>query len=161
MSASKIHPVDSLSARIRALKSDGKRVVFTNGCFDLLHTGHLELFDKSRQYGDVLVVAINSDASVRRLKGKDRPILTEHERGRILAALEVVDYVCVFDEDTPLETIDSLRPDVLVKGADWKDKGIVGQGEVEGWGGQVVIVSLVEGKSTTGIVERIRASGGS
>ncbi len=157
MSASKIYSVQSLSDLIGALKTQEKRVVFTNGCFDLLHPGHIELFEKASQYGDVLVVAINSDASVRRLKGAERPILTEDERTCMLAALTVVDYVCVFDEDTPLETIEALRPDVLVKGADWMEKGIVGQSEVEGWGGQVVIASLVEGQSTTAIVERIRS----
>jgi len=157
MSAGKIQSLDSLASRIGQLRSDGRRVVFTNGCFDLLHTGHIELIEKARERGDVLVVAINSDASVRRLKGRSRPILPEEERARILAALAAVDFVCVFPEDTPLETIRKLRPDVLVKGADWRETGIVGQDEVEGWGGEVVVMRLVEGRSTTGIVDRIRS----
>lgn len=157
MSLNKIQNIPTLAVRIAELKAEGKRVVFTNGCFDILHLGHLELLDKAREYGDVLIVGINSDASVSKLKGAERPILTSIERGRILAALAVIDYVCVFEEDTPLETIKALRPDVLVKGADWKEAGVVGQREVEGWGGQVVLVSLLEGQSTTGIVERIRS----
>lgn len=157
MSLNKIQNIPTLAVRVAELKAEGKRVVFTNGCFDILHLGHLELLDKAREYGDVLIVGINSDASVSKLKGAERPILTSIERGRILAALAVIDYVCVFEEDTPLETIKALRPDVLVKGADWKEAGVVGQREVEGWGGQVVLVSLLEGQSTTGIVERIRS----
>lgn len=158
MSAEKIHPpgrIDELSARLDRLRQEGRRVVFTNGCFDLLHSGHVELLEAARGAGDVLVVAINSDASVRRLKGPARPILEAPERARILAALAAVDFVCVFEEDTPLETIRRLKPDVLVKGADWKGN-IVGQDLVEGWGGRVVALPLVEGRSTTGIIERIR-----
>ena len=160
MSVSKILTVEALSARVGRLQSEGKRVVFTNGCFDLLHAGHVALLEEARRHGDVLVVAINSDASVRRLKGARRPILAAGERSRILAALAAVDFVCVFPEDAPLETVRALHPDVLVKGADWKEKGIVGRAEVEGWGGQVVVVPLVEGQSTTDIVERILAGRG-
>jgi D-beta-D-heptose 7-phosphate kinase/D-beta-D-heptose 1-phosphate adenosyltransferase len=156
MSVSKIHTIDSLSSNLRRLRSTGKRVVFTNGCFDLLHPGHIELFEQARLHGDVLVVAVNSDSSVRRLKGPGRPILASRDRARILAALAAVDFVCVFEEDTPLEIVKALRPDVLVKGADWQEKGIVGAEEVEGWGGQVVVVRLVENQSTTGIVESIQ-----
>jgi D-beta-D-heptose 7-phosphate kinase/D-beta-D-heptose 1-phosphate adenosyltransferase len=159
MSVSKILSIDSLSARLRHLRSEGKRVVFTNGCFDLLHSGHIDLLEQARGQGEVLVVAINSDDSVRRLKGQARPVLSSGERARILAALGVVDFVCVFGEDTPLETILALRPDVLVKGEDWHGR-IVGQDEVEGWGGKVVAVKLVEGRSTTGIIERIRSGSG-
>lgn len=159
MSRAKIQSLEALAARTRRLRSDGRRVVFTNGCFDLIHTGHLELLEKAREYGDLLVVGVNSDDSVRRWKGTGRPIVPVGDRSRILAALESVDYVCIFGEDTPLETILALRPDVLVKGADWKEKGVVGRSEVEGWGGQVVLVSLVEGQSTTGLVEKIRAGG--
>jgi D-beta-D-heptose 7-phosphate kinase/D-beta-D-heptose 1-phosphate adenosyltransferase len=129
--------------------------VFTNGCFDILHSGHVELFSRARGLGNALVVAINSDASVRRLKGRRRPIFEEGERAEILAAMRDIDFVCIFGDDTPLQTILGIRPDILVKGTDWKDKGIVGQTEVESWGGAVVAVDLVEGHSTTGIVERV------
>lgn len=156
MSVEKIQPLENLASRVARLRAEGRRVVFTNGCFDLLHSGHIELLEGARSHGDVLVVGINSDDSVRRLKGEGRPILGESERARILAALEAVSFVCVFGGDTPLETIRALRPDVLVKGADWKDKGIVGSDEVEEWGGETVVMRLVEGRSTTAIIDRIR-----
>ena len=155
-----IHSWDSISQGARLLQSSGKKVVFTNGCFDVLHPGHLDLLKRARAFGDVLVVAINSDASVRRLKGPNRPVFPENERGEILSALDMVDYVCTFDEDTPLEAILAIRPDVLVKGADWADN-IVGSSEVEGWGGKVIALPLVEGLSTTGIIERVLHRGSS
>ena len=155
-----IHSRDSISQEARRLQSSGKKVVFTNGCFDVLHPGHLDLLKRARALGDVLVVAINSDASVRRLKGANRPLFPENERGEILSALNMVDYVCTFDEDTPLEAILAIRPDVLVKGADWVDN-IVGSSEVEGWGGKVIALPLVEGLSTTGIIERVLHRGSS
>ena len=155
MSTHKIETVDSLAAMVPDLKAEGKRVVFTNGCFDILHPGHIELFRAAREHGDVLVVAINSDESVRRLKGEGRPIFEQSERAEVLVAMESVDFVCVFVQDTPLEAILKIHPDVLVKGSDWEDKGIVGQEEVEGWGGKVVAVPLVEGQSSTGVVERV------
>ena len=151
----KVRSVDAIASAVRTLSADGKRAVLTNGCFDILHRGHLELFRSARAHGDMLIVAINSDASVRRLKGENRPVFNQTERAEVLAALESVDCVCVFDEDTPLETILKIRPDVLVKGSDWVDKGIVGQKEVESWGGEVVAVPLIEGQSSTGVVERI------
>ena len=125
-----IHSRNSIAQEVRRLQSSGKKVVFTNGCFDLLHPGHLDLLTRARALGDVLVVAINSDNSVHRLKGPSRPVFPENERGEILSALEVVDYVCTFDEDTPLEIILEIHPDILVKGADWVDN-IVGSKEVE------------------------------
>jgi rfaE bifunctional protein nucleotidyltransferase chain/domain len=133
-------------------------VAFTNGCFDLLHPGHLALLEAARAEGDVLVVGLNSDASVRGLKGEGRPVFPEAERAETLLALEAVDAVVVYDEATPLETIVALRPDVLVKGADWAEDAIVGRAEVEAAGGRVVRVELVPGRSTTSLVERIRRS---
>jgi D-beta-D-heptose 7-phosphate kinase/D-beta-D-heptose 1-phosphate adenosyltransferase len=132
----------------------GKKVVFTNGCFDILHSGHIELLRSARTLGDALVVAINSDASVARIKGMNRPIIPERERAELLDGMEMIDFVCTFDEETPLEAILSIRPDILVKGADWT-ANIVGQAEVEGWGGHVVALPVVAGHSTTGIIERV------
>jgi len=152
---SKIESLESMAERARNLRQSGKKVVFTNGCYDILHPGHIELLSKARGLGDVLVVAINTDDSVRRLKGPGRPIFDEAERAELLSAFEMVDFVCTFSEDTPLEAILKIRPDVLVKGADWGIDEIVGGAEVESWGGKVVAVPLVSGKSTTGIVERV------
>jgi rfaE bifunctional protein nucleotidyltransferase chain/domain len=142
-------------ASFRAL---GRRVVFTNGCFDILHTGHLSLLEQARAAGDVLVVGINSDASVKRIKGESRPVINEAERAEALLALECVDRVVIYDEDTPLATINALRPDVLVKGADWAIDRIVGREEVEGWGGKVVRIELVPDRSTTALIQK--AEGG-
>jgi rfaE bifunctional protein nucleotidyltransferase chain/domain len=150
-----IASLESVAQYARILQSSGKRVVFTNGCFDLLHPGHIDLLRRARSLGDVLVVAINTDASVRRLKGEGRPVLPETERAEMLDSLEMVDVVCSFEEDTPLQAILRVRPDVLVKGADWGLDGIVGKAEVESWGGSTVALSLVEGQSTTGIIERV------
>jgi D-beta-D-heptose 7-phosphate kinase/D-beta-D-heptose 1-phosphate adenosyltransferase len=160
MPTHKMKTVDEVAAVVRDLRSAGMRVVLANGCFDLLHPGHIDLLRKARDHKDALIVAINSDDSVRRLKGENRPIYGQNERAEILAALEPVDLVCVFDEDTPLNAILKIHPDVLVKGADWKGRGIVGQREVEGWGGAVAALELVDGQSTTGIVERILDSSG-
>lgn len=133
------------------------RVVFTNGVFDLLHVGHVTLLEAARREGDALAVGVNSDASVRRLaKGTDRPLVPEGDRARLLAALACVDCVVLFDEDTPLALIERLRPDVLVKGADYARDAIVGADEVEAWGGRVVRVPLVAGYSTTRLLERLR-----
>ena len=131
--------------------------MFTNGVFDLLHTGHVALLEAARAVGVALVVGVNTDASVRRLgKGSERPLVPEGERARLLAALAAVDCVVLFEEDTPLALIDHLRPDVLVKGADYARTAIVGAAEVEGWGGRVVQVPLVAGKSTTDLVRKLR-----
>jgi D-beta-D-heptose 7-phosphate kinase/D-beta-D-heptose 1-phosphate adenosyltransferase len=137
------------------MKAAGKKVVFTNGCFDVLHPGHIDLLRRARTMGDSLVVAINSDDSVRRIKGSNRPIFNQDERAEVLDALEMVDYVTVFDEDTPLQAIMRIRPNILVKGADWGLDGIVGRAEVESWGGRVEALPLLEGQSTTGILERV------
>jgi len=131
-------------------------VVFTNGVFDLLHPGHVDVLTAARARGSALVVGLNSDASVRRLKGPNRPVRSEGERAYVLAALEAVDAVVMFDEDTPLELILALRPDVLVKGGDYTPQTVVGRHEVESWGGSVVIVPLTPGHSTTSLIERLR-----
>ena len=140
------------------LRQQEKRIVFTNGCFDLLHPGHIHILVQARALGDVLVVGLNSDESVQRLKGKKRPILNQTERTAILAALEAVDYVTVFDDDTPRTLILQVRPDVLVKGGDWSAEAVVGKEEVEAWGGEVVLIPYQEGNSTTNIIERVLAA---
>ena len=140
------------------LRRDGKQVVFTNGCFDLLHPGHVRYLREARSLGDLLVVALNSDASVRLLKGAGRPILNQDERAEVIAALEVVDYVTIFDEETPRELIARLLPDVLVKGGDWPVESIVGREEVEAAGGRVLSLPYLQGSSTSSIVERIRGN---
>ena len=132
-----------------------KRLVFTNGCFDILHIGHVRYLNHARALGDALVVAVNSDRSVREIKGPSRPVLPEFERVEVLAALECVDYLFLFDDPTPLNVIETVLPDVLVKGADWERAGIVGRDVVEGSGGCVVTIPIVDGASTTGIIQRI------
>jgi rfaE bifunctional protein nucleotidyltransferase chain/domain len=137
-------------------KRNGRRVVFTNGCFDLLHPGHIKLLEQARALGDALVVGLNSDNGVRRLKGKNRPVIPESERAEILAAMNCVDAVVIFDEPTPREVIARLLPDILVKGGDWPIDKIVGREEVEAAGGVVKTVPVVSGYSTTAILEKIR-----
>jgi rfaE bifunctional protein nucleotidyltransferase chain/domain len=141
---------------IRArLKRQRKRVVFTNGCFDLIHRGHLDYLRKAKSYGDLLIVAVNSDSSVRRIKGKGRPILPQRDRVELVAALEPVDYVFVFNEETPLVVIKKLEPDVLVKGADYKLGEIVGAREIKSWGGEVRRVRLTRGRGTSEVIDKI------
>jgi len=137
-------------------KRNGRRVVFTNGCFDLLHPGHIRALELARGLGDVLIAGLNSDASVRQLKGEGRPIIPEGERAEILAALESVDAVVIYEELTPREVISRLLPDVLVKGGDWPGDQIVGREEVEAAGGRVVSVPVVPGYSTSAILRKIR-----
>jgi D-beta-D-heptose 7-phosphate kinase/D-beta-D-heptose 1-phosphate adenosyltransferase len=134
-------------------------IVFTNGCFDILHRGHVEYLAAARQLGDVLVVGLNSDASVRRLKGPDRPINPEGDRAAVLDALRAVDFVTIFEEDTPAALIEAVQPDVLVKGADYTEDRIVGADIVRQRGGRVVIVPLLGGRSTSGLIARIRRQG--
>jgi D-beta-D-heptose 7-phosphate kinase/D-beta-D-heptose 1-phosphate adenosyltransferase len=130
--------------------------VFTNGVFDLLHPGHVDVLLGARSAGDALIVAVNSDDSVRRLKGPSRPVRNEAERAYVLAAFEMVDCVVVFDQDTPLELIERLRPDVLVKGGDYTEETIVGASQVRSWGGNVVVIPLTPGQSTTNIIRTLR-----
>lgn len=135
--------------------SVGGRVVFTNGVFDLLHPGHIDVLTAARSHGDALIVGINTDDSVRRLKGPDRPVRTESERAYVLAALEAVDCVVLFAQDTPLELVLALKPDVIVKGGDYSRDTIVGAREVKEWGGEAVVVPLTPGQSTTSIIEKL------
>ena len=151
--AGKVHDWSD-AARWRT--SQRGRVVFTNGVFDLLHPGHVDVLLAARRAGDALIVAVNSDDSVRRLKGASRPIRGEAERAYVLAAFEMVDCVVLFDQDTPLELIERLRPDVLVKGGDYTEDTIVGASQVRSWGGNVVVVPLTPGQSTTNIIRTLR-----
>lgn len=149
-------PLEQLIDEQREWTASGKAVVFTNGCFDLLHLGHLELLEQARRAGDILVVGINSDASVVRLKGPGRPAIPEAERAETLLALEAVDRVVIYEEETPLQVIEGLRPDVLVKGADWALDAIVGRHVVESSGGRVLRVELLPERSTSGLIEKIK-----
>ena len=149
--------VETLSARLAPLRAAGKRVVFTNGCFDLLHPGHVRYLAAARALGDALVVGLNGDASVRRLKGPGRPVLDVAERAEVLAGLAAVDHLVVFDDDTPRRLIAAVAPDVLVKGADWAADDIVGRDEVLARGGRVERIDLVPGVSTSELIRRIRA----
>jgi len=155
---SRILTRDQAVSFVHELRRDGRVVVFTNGVFDLLHPGHVRYLTQARQQGDALIVGINSDASVRRLsKGPGRPLNSFEDRAELLAALAVVDAVVVFEEDTPLEIVTALQPDVLVKGADWAADAIVGRDVVEARGGRVVRIPLADGYSTSAILERLRS----
>jgi len=151
----KLKTVEELLPLLAILRSSGRKIVFTNGCFDIIHTGHTRYLAKARSLGDVLIVAVNSDASVRMLKGEKRPINPEAERGEVLGALEAVDFVVFFSEPDPYRIISELQPDVLVKGGDWPIEKIIGGDIVEKRGGKVINVTYVEGASTTGIIGRI------
>ena len=153
----KVLPLNSLLSRVTAWRSAGQRVVFTNGCFDILHIGHITLLEQARRTGDRLIVGLNSDSSVRRVKGPPRPIVGEGERTKILAALSAVDAVVLFDEGTPLKLIEAIRPDVLVKGGDYTEDNIAGAREVRAWGGRVELIPLVEGVSTTRLIAKSAA----
>ena len=153
---SAILTLDEAILRFGREKRNGRRIVFTNGCFDLLHPGHIRSLELARGLGDVLIVGLNGDASVRQLKGPGRPVIAEGERAEILAALESVDAVVIFDDLTPREVISRLLPDVLVKGGDWAGEQIVGREEVEAAGGRVVSIPVVPGYSTTAILRKIR-----
>lgn len=150
-----VFSVQELSVIVRKLQGDGKKIVFTNGVFDILHRGHVQYLNQARELGDLLVVAVNSDESVKRIKGEKRPVVPEGDRAFVISNLKSVDYVCVFGEDTPYETIKSIQPDVLVKGADWKIEDVVGKDIVEARGGKVVTIDYMEGRSTTNIINRI------
>ncbi|PYQ11252.1 MAG: D-glycero-beta-D-manno-heptose 1-phosphate adenylyltransferase [Acidobacteria bacterium] len=149
-------PLSSVAEERRKWREEGRKVVLTNGCFDLLHPGHVALLEAARAEGDLLVVALNSDRSVREIKGEGRPVVPEAERAETLLALEAVDRVVVYDEPTPRDVVRALLPDVLVKGADWAEDAIVGREEVEASGGRVFRVEMVPGRSTSQLLERIR-----
>ncbi len=156
--ADKIVPFEELRQVIAARQAAGRTIVFTNGCFDILHAGHVELLEEAAQAGDDLVVALNSDASVRGLKGPSRPVNPQEQRARVLAALAVVDFVVVFDEPDPGRLIESLVPDVLVKGGDWPAGSIIGADAVKNSGGRVMTIPLKYGASTTDIIRKARQS---
>jgi D-beta-D-heptose 7-phosphate kinase/D-beta-D-heptose 1-phosphate adenosyltransferase len=151
----KIHPLEDLSKHLAFHRQQKDTIVFTNGCFDVLHRGHIEYLKFCKQQGSVVVVGLNSDASVRQLKGPGRPVNNQHDRASVLAALESVDYVTIFEEPDPLELIQRVRPDVLVKGADWAQKGVIGREFVESYGGRVELAPLVDGKSSTSTIEKL------
>ena len=156
--AEKILDGNSLKEKVDSLRQSGKVVVFTNGCFDLFHVGYVRLLQKARKQGDCLVVAVNSDRSVRQIKGPERPKIPDKERAEVLAALACVDWVTIFDEADPLVLIKLLNPDVLVKGADWSEEKIIGASEVEEAGGKVLRIPLEPGISTSALIKRIRST---
>jgi len=151
---------EELKKEVDRLHGEGKKIVFTNGCFDILHAGHVRYLTQAREAGDVLVVALNSDSSVRKIKGEKRPIVPQNERAEVISSLKSVDYVTFFNEDTPLALIEYLRPDLLVKGADWREEEIAGRDQVISWGGKIVLIPLVEGASTTNIIKKVVAAYG-
>jgi len=155
----KIYSLEKLRHALAGLRLLGKKVAFTNGCFDILHEGHIASLSQAAGEADFLVVGVNSDASTKRLKGPERPVNNEHSRALLLASLVVVDAVVIFEEDTPLNLITSIKPDVIVKGGDYTIEQIVGSKEVLAYGGRVVINPIVQGFSTTGIISKIRQLG--
>jgi len=152
----KIVSPETLAGLLEKKRQRGRRIVFTNGCFDILHAGHVRYLAQARRLGDLLVVALNTDRSVRAIKGPERPVVSQEERAFVMAALESVDYVTFFDDETPLSLIETLEPDVLVKGGDWEPDRVVGGDLVRSRGGKVVILPYLEGASTTNIIEKIR-----
>lgn len=155
--ADKICELETLLGRVRQWRQQKKRIVFTNGCFDLLHAGHVTYLEAARKTGDKLILGLNTDRSVSALKGSSRPVIHEADRARVLAALEAVDAVILFDEDTPLQLIDAIRPDVIVKGSDYSEDQVVGGKEVKSWGGKVALIDIVPGRSTSNIIEKLGA----
>ncbi|HLD74928.1 MAG TPA: D-glycero-beta-D-manno-heptose 1-phosphate adenylyltransferase [Bdellovibrionota bacterium] len=150
--------IKNLKEFLPARKKLKGKLVFTNGCFDLLHVGHIRYLQEARKLGDYLIIGLNSDKSVKKIKGSFRPIIPETERAEVLAALESVSFVVLFDEDTPYELISAIQPDVLVKGGDWKGNDIVGKDIVEAYGGKVLSLSYIQGRSTTDIIDKVLQS---
>jgi len=151
----KIISLPGLKRKLSRLKQIGKRIVFTNGCFDILHYGHVKYLQDARAKGDCLVVAVNSDSSIKKIKAKNRPVISQVDRIRVLAALSCVDFVVLFNQDNPLVLIKALKPDILIKGSDWSKDRIVGADFVQSYGGKVMTVNLVKGRSTSAIIEKI------
>ena len=152
----KLKPFEIIKNEINSLQQQGKKIVFTNGCFDILHAGHVDIFQQARNLGDALVVAVNSDISIKKIKGEKRPVVPQAQRMQVLAALEAIDYVVIFDEENPLKIIKEIQPDILVKGGDWPVETIVGREIVEKKGGKVLSIPLMEGISTTNIIEEVK-----
>jgi len=157
--SSKFHELDSLLQELTWHRKQKKTIVFTNGCFDVIHRGHIELLKFCKSQGDIVILGLNSDSSVKIIKGPDRPVNNQDDRSAVLAALETIDYVILFDEPDPLNLINEVKPDVLVKGQDWQDKGVVGSEFVESYGGKIVFAPLIEGKSSTETVEKMKVLG--
>lgn len=155
MTEKKIISFSGIKRLSQASRAKGRRIVFTNGCFDVIHAGHVRYLEKAKTFGDILIVGINSDSSVRKIKGTNRPVVKQQDRAAVIASLEAVDCVVIFSEATPLNLIRAIRPDVLVKGADWEIHKIVGGDFVTSYGGKVRAVSLLKGRSTSGLIEAI------
>ncbi len=152
----KILDRNTLKNELDPLRKQGKKIAFTNGCFDILHVGHVRYLREAKKTADILVLALNSDTSVKKIKGEKRPLVTQEDRAEIMAALEFIDFVTIFDETTPLELINLLKPDVLIKGGDWAEDKVVGRDEIKKWGGKLTLIPKINGKSTTSIVDKIR-----
>jgi D-beta-D-heptose 7-phosphate kinase/D-beta-D-heptose 1-phosphate adenosyltransferase len=155
--AGKVRAVEDLVEELGWHRRQNQTIVFTNGCFDVVHRGHIEFLKFCKDQGDIVVVGLNSDGSVKAIKGPERPINNQYDRAAVLAALESVDYIAVFDEPEPLNLIREIKPDVLVKGRDWADKGVVGREFVESYGAKVVLAPLVEGKSSSSVIEKMKS----
>jgi rfaE bifunctional protein nucleotidyltransferase chain/domain len=153
----KIYSREKLKKELDRHRTRGENIVFTNGCFDILHVGHTRYLREAKKLGDVLVLALNSDSSVRAIKGERRPLIPEDERADVVSSLESVDYVTIFDEHTPLELIEYLKPDIIVKGGDWSEENVVGGESVKRRGGKIVIIPVIKGASTTNIIEKVRS----
>lgn len=158
MLSKKIKTLPCAASAIKKLKQKNKKIVFTNGCFDILHAGHVSYLSKAKSLGDILVIGLNSDASVKKIKGKSRPVVSQKNRATLLAALEAVDFVVIFSDLTPLKLIKAIKPDVLVKGGDWKKENIVGSDFVESYGGKVKSLAYIKGLSTRSLIAKIQTS---
>ncbi len=152
----KLYSQHTIFQIVNRLRKRRKKIVFTNGCFDILHAGHVEYLERAKRFGDVLILGLNSDRSTKRLKGSGRPINSQKDRARVLAGLACIDYITIFNEETPLKLIKKIRPNVLVKGSDWKIKSIAGSSDVLGWGGKVKRIRFLKGRSTTGILKKLK-----
>lgn len=155
MGIEKIKKKEEISHIAEKLKAENKVIIFTNGCFDILHSGHIKYLYDAKKLGDILIVGLNSDSSIKRIKGEKRPIINQEERAYIISALEMIDFIVIFDDDTPYELIKCIKPNILVKGGDWDIEKIVGKDIVESYGGKVLNIPFVEGKSTSNIIQRI------